>query len=245
MHKPSSRRHTTAFIFSLMLILSVPSLAADKAPMLSPLTEDLAIQAPNMNRAVLDKAISAMMCAVNHGADQADRLAVIDFSLPSTEPRLWIFDLNSRSLILEELVAHGRNSGDNVATKFSNEQGSHQSSIGLFRASESYIGRHGYSLRMDGLEPGINDRARERAIVIHGADYVNNQWIKRHGRIGRSHGCPAVSRDVADQVVDTLKDGQFVFSYYPDDHWLATSPYLNCQPKRVAAIIAPPGNTGS
>lgn len=244
MHKPTSRRLASAFVFSLMLLVSIPSLAADTAPALSPLTEDLAIQAPNMNRSVLDKAISAMRCAVNHGADQADRLAVIDFSLPSTEPRLWIFDLNSRSLILEELVAHGRNSGDNVATKFSNEQGSHQSSIGLFRASESYVGRHGYSLRMDGLEPGINDRARERAIVIHGADYVNNQWIERHGRIGRSHGCPAVSRQVADQVVDTLKDGQFIFSYYPDDHWLASSPYLNCKSERVATMIAPGVNTG-
>lgn len=245
MYQPTSRRLAAASVFSLMLILSVPSLALDKTPVLSPLTDDLAMQAPNLDRAVLDKAIAAMTCAVNHGVEQSARLAVIDFSLPSSEPRLWIFDLENRSLILEELVAHGRNSGDNVASKFSNVEGSHQSSIGLFRASESYIGRHGYSLRMDGLEPGINDRARERAIVIHGADYVNNQWIERHGRIGRSHGCPAVSQEVADQVVDNLKDGQFVFSYYPDDHWLASSPYLNCQPERVAAIVAPLGNTGS
>lgn len=245
MYQPTSRRLAAASVFSLMLLLSVPSFALDKTPVLSPLTEDLAMQAPNLDRAVLGKAIAAMTCAVNHGVEQSARLAVIDFSLPSSEPRLWIFDLENRSLILEELVAHGRNSGDNVASKFSNEEGSHQSSIGLFRASESYIGRHGYSLRMDGLEPGINDRARERAIVIHGADYVNNQWIERHGRIGRSHGCPAVNQEVADQVVDNLKDGQFVFSYYPDDHWLASSPYLNCQPERVAAIVAPLGNTGS
>jgi len=252
MHQPTSRHLTAASVLSILLVLSIPSFASDKNskstdfnPDLSPLTEDLAMQAPNLNRAVLDKAIAAMTCAVNHGVEEAARLAVIDFSLPSSEPRLWIFDLDSRSLVLEELVAHGRNSGDNVATSFSNEQGSHQSSIGLFRASESYIGRHGYSLRMDGLEPGINDRARERAIVIHGADYVNNQWIEQHGRIGRSHGCPAVNRDVANQVVDILKDGQFVFSYYPDDQWLASSPYLNCQPNRVAAIVAPLKNPGS
>ncbi|HCD03748.1 MULTISPECIES: murein L,D-transpeptidase catalytic domain family protein [unclassified Methylophaga] len=252
MHQFTSRRLTAAFVLSFLLVLSIPSHSNDNAinaigfkSVQPSLNEDLVRQAPNLNRAVLDKAIAAMTCAVNHGIDQASRLAIIDFSLPSSEPRLWIFDLDSRSLILEELVAHGRNSGDNVASKFSNVEGSHKSSIGLFRASESYIGRHGYSLRMDGLEPGINDRARERAIVIHGADYVNNQWIKQHGRIGRSHGCPAVSRDVADQVVDILKDGQFVFSYYPDDKWLASSPYLNCQPERVATIVAPLKNSGS
>ncbi|MCK9469889.1 MAG: murein L,D-transpeptidase catalytic domain family protein, partial [Porticoccaceae bacterium] len=156
----------------------------------------------------------------------------------SSEPRLWIFDLATQTLLLEELVAHGRNSGDNLATDFSNREGSYQSSIGLFRASESYFGRHGYSLRMDGLEPGINDFARQRAIVIHGADYVSASWVERQGRIGRSLGCPAVSRDVADQVVDTLKDGQFVFSYYPDKEWLRSSTYLNCQPERIAATVA-------
>lgn len=239
------RHLAAASVLSLMLGASLAALAKDNSlkvtqfePAISTLSQELASQAPNLNQLVLDKAIAAMTCAVNHGAEQADRLAVIDFSLPSTKPRLWIFDLQNRSLILEELVAHGRNSGGNLATRFSNKEGSHQSSIGLFRASESYIGRHGYALRMDGLEPGINDRARERAIVIHGADYVNEQWIEKHGRIGRSHGCPAVNRDVAEQVVDTLKDGQFVFSYYPDDQWLATSPYLNCQPERVEAIVA-------
>src|SRR5690606_24238524 len=152
---------------------------------------------------------------------------------------LWIFDLARKALVLEELVANGKNSGDNLATAFSNREGSHQSSIGLFRAAEAYVGRHGYSLRMDGLEPGINDKARDRAIVIHGADYVDSGWIERHGRIGRSQGCPAVRPEVADQVVDSLKDGQFVFSYYPDEEWLASSPYLNCRPEQVAGTTAP------
>jgi hypothetical protein len=154
-------------------------------------------------------------------------------------PRLWIFDLATRSLLLEELVAHGQNSGDNHATRFSNVVGSHQSSLGLFRTQETYFGRHGYSLRMDGLEPGINDRARERAIVIHAADYVDPQWVVRQGRIGRSQGCPAVRPEIAQTVIDSLKDGQFMFSYYPDPAWLADSAYLNCEPARVANIIAP------
>src|SRR5690606_17454312 len=115
--------------------------------------------------------------AVSHGADPAARLAVIDFSLPSSERRMWIFDLERREVLLTDYVAHGNKSGDNHASAFSNVIGSHQSSLGLFRAAESYQGKHGYSLRMDGLEPGVNDRARERAIVIHGADYVDPTWI--------------------------------------------------------------------
>src|SRR5690606_3296979 len=129
-------------------------------------------------------------------------------------------------------------SGDNQATRFSNVVGSHQSSIGLFRTAESYSGKHGYSLRMDGIEPGVNDRARERAIVIHPADYVNPAWIATQGRIGRSQGCPAVRPEVARMVVDSLKGGQFRFSWYPDQDWLQSSAYLNCEPARGAGILA-------
>lgn len=203
------------------------------------LTDALSSKAPELNQTVLNKALMSMQCATNNGMPNAERLAVIDFSLPSTEKRLWIFDLTNQSLVLEELVAHGNNTGDKYATDFSNIVGSHQSSIGLFRTQESYFGRHGYSLRMDGLEPGINDNARDRAIVIHAADYVDPEWIKRYGRIGRSQGCPAVRQDVVDQVVDNLKDGQFLFTYYPDQDWLQSSAFLNCQPQRVAEYIAP------
>ena len=145
-----------------------------------------------------------MQCAVNNGASQARHLAVIDYSQPSTARRLWIFDLQSKRLVLRDLVAHGQNSGENFATQFSNDEGSYQSSLGLFRTQESYKGTHGYSLRMDGLEPGINDRARDRAIVIHAASYVNPLWSERQGRIGRSQGCPAVRPQVARIVVDKL-----------------------------------------
>ncbi len=198
------------------------------------LIDALTRAAPAINRDVLGKAVDAMQCAVGNGIQPAHRLAVIDYSLPSSMPRLWIFDLRYRTLLLEDLVAHGQNSGDDFATSFSNELGSHQSSIGLFRAQESYEGRNGYSLRLDGLEPGFNDRARERAIVIHGADYVAPEWIGEQGRIGRSQGCPAVARNVARTVIDSLKDGQFVFSYYPDSDWLASSAFLNCEPRRIA-----------
>lgn len=222
--------------FSLVLLLFLSGFMAMPAHAVSALVTALANEAPTLKRAVLHKALAAMSCAVNSGMPAAERLAVIDFSRPSTEPRLWIFDLQQKSLILEELVAHGQGSGDDIATAFSNVSGSHQSSIGLFRTQESYFGQHGYSLRMDGLERGVNDLARERAIVIHGADYVTPDWIEQYGRLGRSHGCPAVSRDVADLVVDNLKDGQFLFSYYPDPEWLAASDYLNCPLAQVAQV---------
>ena len=202
------------------------------------LLSKLSHAAPELNPQALKSALSAMQCAVNNGAKQAQHLAVIDFSQPSTARRLWIFDLNRKTLVLRDLVAHGKESGENFATSFSNTEGSNQSSLGLFSTQESYVGSHGYSLRMDGLEPGINDSARDRAIVIHAANYVNPLWSERQGRIGRSQGCPAVRPQVARQVVDKLKDGQFMFAWYPDQRWLQSSAYLNCQPRQVASIVS-------
>lgn len=202
------------------------------------LYNSLAQAAPELNPLVLQSALSAMQCAVNNGASPAENLAVIDYSQPSTAHRLWIFDLHKKTLVLRDLVAHGQKSGENFATQFSNNEGSHQSSLGLFRTQESYQGANGYSLRMDGLEPGFNDSARDRAIVIHPASYVNPLWSQTQGRIGRSQGCPAVRPQIARTVVDKLKDGQFMFAWYPDQKWLQSSAYLNCKPRLVASIVS-------
>lgn len=218
----------------LSLVMGSSFAQADET---KPLLRALSQAAPALNSHVLEHALGAMQCAVNNGAPASDRLAVIDYSLPSTAKRLWVFDLNKRQLLLSEWVAHGRNSGENLAKQFSNVEGSYQSSIGLFRTAESYSGKHGYSLRMDGLEPGVNDRARERAIVIHAADYVSPR-VTGQGRLGRSLGCPAVRPEVAKQVVDSLKGGQFMFAWYPDQQWLNSSAYLNCKPKTVAPLVA-------
>lgn len=227
------------------LCLFASPLLASAAATDQPLLQRLSQAAPGLNREALRHAVAAMQCAVNNGAAPAQRLAVIDYSLPSTARRLWIFDLKRERLLLRDFVAHGRQSGENLATRFSNRDGSHQSSLGLFRTAESYRGKHGYSLRMDGLEPGVNDRARERAIVIHGADYVDPRLVRSQGRIGRSLGCPAVRPEVARLVVDQLKGGQFMFSWYPDQGWLENSAYLNCKPSRLAlqqpALRANPG----
>ncbi len=177
----------------------------------------------------MDLAVQAFQCA--QGRDELRRpiLTVIDYSLPSAVPRMWVIDMRSQRVLFHELVAHGRNSGERQATAFSNIPGSKQSSLGLFRAEETYQGRHGYSLRMSGLEYGVNDNARERAIVIHGADYVSPSFISRHGRLGRSWGCPALRREVSHRVIDTIKEGSAVFAYYPDEDWLRQSEYLRCE----------------
>lgn len=188
----------------------------------------LAEAAPAANPKMIDLALQASRCTVTRGMPPASRLAIIDYSRPSTEQRLWVFDLDNRTLLFKELVAHGRNSGENLATHFSNADESLSTSIGLYRTLSSYSGHNGYSLRMRGLEAGFNDHALERAIVIHGAAYVSAKMARQQGRIGRSWGCPAVRTAVAHRLIDTLKDGQLVFSYYPDQRWLGSSSYLNC-----------------
>ncbi len=197
--------------------------------------------APTANPEVIGLALAATECASKQGEPLSERLAVIDYSRPSTEPRLWVFDLAARKLLYHELVAHGRNTGENLATKFSNTPESHQTSLGLFRTLHTYAGRNGYSLRMEGLEPGINDHALARALVIHGAAYVSQVFARQQGRIGRSFGCPAVRTAIARPLIDTLKDGQYVFSYYPDARWLSASPYFRCDKGQVltAALNAP------
>lgn len=194
--------------------------------------------APSADPQVLSMALQARQCAVskNRVSPGASKLAVIDYSRPSSQKRLWVFDLAQRRLLFDEYVAHGEGSGDNMAHAFSNTDNSHQSSLGLFTTAETYYGANGYSMRMDGLEPGVNDNARPRAIVMHGADYVNPLLINTQGRIGRSWGCPAVARNVSQQMIDTLKNGNLVFAFYPDQNWIRNSNYLDCGGAAIADL---------
>lgn len=207
------------------------------------LLQQLRKEAPDASARVLALALEARDCAAATGATPpSPRLAVIDYSKPSTEPRLWVFDLQSGPrLLYTEHVAHGRGSGGDRASSFSNVEGSHQSSLGLFLTAETYQGGNGYSLRLDGLESGVNDRARERYIVMHGAWYVDPELAERQGRLGRSFGCPAVRDEVAEEVIDTLRDGQLLFAYYPDPEWLSSSPFLGCG----ANVVARNGGAGT
>jgi hypothetical protein len=185
--------------------------------------------APGISTDVLQMAVGAVSCAVKSGDIETPRtLTVIDYSLPSTTPRLWVFDVPTGRMLFHELVAHGKNTGENMATSFSDAMNSRQSSLGLFVARDTYVGSNGYSLRLDGLEPGFNSHALERAIVMHGAPYVDASLAKQQGRIGRSWGCPALRQAIAHDVIDTVRGGGVIFSYYPDDKWLSASRFLNC-----------------
>jgi hypothetical protein len=176
---------------------------------------------------VLGLALDATACAIRAGTVVSPRtLTVIDYSRPSTDERLWVFDLRSKTLLFEELVSHGQGSGANLATAFSNVPNSHQSSLGLFVTGRTYVGENGYSLRLDGLDRGFNDRARERAIVMHGAPYVNAALAAAQGRLGRSWGCPAVRPEIARELIDTVKGGNLLFAYSPDEHFLRASRFL-------------------
>ncbi len=185
--------------------------------------------APGLDPAVLALALKARSCASRDGASPSTVLSVIDFRLPSSEPRLWVIDTAAGRTLHHERVSHGRTTGELEATAFSNVPGSNASSIGLYRTAEVYTGRHGRSLRLDGLDPGWNDRARDRAIVVHGAEYCTLEHVARWGRLGRSQGCPALDPAVSDAVIDTIRDGTLLFAYYPDADWLSASPWLNCE----------------
>lgn len=188
------------------------------------LAHALSLVAPSANPKVLALASQALRCVQRTTSTQI--LSVIDYSQPSTVPRLWVFDVAKRQLLFHEWVAHGRNSGDNRATSFSNVPGSLKSSLGTFVTEGTYSGHNGYSLRLKGVDGVFNDNAESRAIVIHGAAYVNPTLAHTQGRIGRSFGCPAVRPAVARKLIDTIRDHSVVFAYYPDRQWLQESRLL-------------------
>lgn len=238
-----------SLLLSAALVLTAvaaPARADNAGGRGTPLLAQLQRLAPEADPQVLALALESAECASASGTIPAPRrLAVIDYSRPSTERRLWVFDLSAPRVLYSEYVAHGRASGENLPTAFSNLDSSHQSSLGLFSTAEVYTGHNGVSMRMDGLEPGFNDRARDRAIVMHGATYVDPQMAQRQGRLGRSYGCPAVRPAVAEAMIDALKGGQLVFAYYPDQQWLTQSKFFRCRAKYAAGGTAPPATSGS
>lgn len=184
--------------------------------------------AQDLNPNVLKLALNAYECARLSGVTQQDTLTIIDYSKPSTEKRLWVIDLASKKTLYHSLVAHGKGSGNLQATRFSNKPDTHASSIGLYLTGTVYKGRHGISLRLNGLDEGFNDQAAARAIVVHGAPYVNDAIAEKNGRLGLSWGCPAVPKQLAAPLINTIKNGTLVFAYYPDHQWLKKSKYMNC-----------------
>ncbi|MEK6451931.1 MULTISPECIES: murein L,D-transpeptidase catalytic domain family protein [unclassified Myroides] len=173
--------------------------------------------APSQN--VFTKALKGYYKLAESGKIQNEKLTIVDFSLSSSIPRLWVIDLKENAVVLQSYVAHGKKTGDEFATTFSNRENSHMSSLGFYTTGETYSGRNGFSLRLDGLESGINDNARKRAIVIHGADYASRKLIDAQGRLGRSYGCPAVPQEVNKELIELIKDKSCLFIYYPSNDY--------------------------
>jgi hypothetical protein len=154
-------------------------------------------------------------------------ITLIDFNKPSDSKRLFIIDINSGTVIQSALVAHGKGSGDVIATSFSNMPGSNMSSLGFYLTENTYIGKNGYSLVLKGLDLGINDMAESRSIVIHGANYVSEEYVRQTGHLGRSQGCPALSMDEYQEVIDLIKDGSCLFIYHDEQDYASRSVVLN------------------
>lgn len=185
----------------------------------------LSAKAPKLNKNVLKLALTAYQKAFSQGEVKKPILTVIDYSLPSSKERMWVFDLNRERLLYNTYVAHGKNSGMTIPNHFSNKQSSKESSLGTYVTRNTYYGSKGLALKLEGLEKGFNDNAFARSVVIHGAWYVEPGFIKNAGRAGRSWGCPAVAKTLAKPIINTLKDGTVVFAYYPDKYYLSHSGY--------------------
>jgi hypothetical protein len=191
-----------------------------------PQTEFEALQklAPALSPQALEAALVSLTRLGAAGVPvRKDVLAVIDYTKPSCQRRFWVFDLVHNRVLFEELAAHGKNSGDSLAVRFSNAPNSLMSSLGAFLTGDSYIGKHGLALRLQGLEKGINDNLMARDVVIHGAAYVSEAIARAQGRIGRSWGCPAVRQEISRALIESLRGGALVLAYYPDRSWLQTS----------------------
>jgi hypothetical protein len=178
---------------------------------------------------VFEKAYKGYINLRNAGRLNTNKqiLTICDLSKSSNTYRLWIIDLGSREVLVNDYVAHGQGSGEEFATAFSNRENSHQTSLGFYVTGETYIGEHGTSLRLHGMDKGFNDAAYDRAIVVHGAAYVSKSFVDGQQRLGRSWGCPAVSNKIAGKVISTIKDGTCLFVYAPQKKYLHTAYWLN------------------
>jgi len=173
------------------------------------------------------EALKGFYLLKERGIIQKDILTLVDFSLSSNVKRLWVIDLTTNTILYNSLVAHGRNTGEEFATSFSNDASSFKSSLGFYVTGEIYQGKHGKSLKLDGLEKGVNDKARERGVVMHAADYVSNAFIKNNKRLGRSQGCPAIPVELTKDIINTIKNKSCLFIYHPSRNYIDVSKLLS------------------
>jgi hypothetical protein len=210
---------------STEIIPKMPSISYVVSQNSRTMLQHLSAKAPRLNKKVLQLALAAYHKASFKGAVRKPILTVIDYSLPSSKARMWVFDLRKEALLYNTYVAHGRNSGADIPHHFSNQLSSKETSLGTFVTRDTYYGSKGLALNLQGLERGINDNAYSRRVVIHGAWYVEPTFIQKAGRAGRSWGCPAVSQTLARPLINFIKGGSVVFAYYPDKYYISHSRY--------------------
>lgn len=185
-------------------------------------------QAPTLNYTALEYAFTALQCATQFDIEHNNILTIIDYSLPASEKRLWVFDLAEKRLLFNTYVSHGLKTGSHISNAFSNRNNSKASSVGLYKTLDTYYGREGVSLRLKGLEPGFNDNAENRALVMHGGWYVNEPFIQNYGRPGRSWGCPSLPQGLTKPILEKIKRNSLLLVYYPEQNWLLQSQFLHC-----------------
>jgi hypothetical protein len=237
-----------------LLLLSVCSINAGSIPSVSEKPESIAVVGTGgftNNAQVFEDSLHSLYTAINleqydlpfeafryamigyYSFEGQNRLnnsglvSIIDFTKPSTAKRFFTIDIKKQKVVFHTLVSHGRNTGENFAKAFSNTPHSNQSSLGFYITGETYVGSKGYSLKLDGMDQGYNDKIRERAVVMHDADYVSEGWIKKYGRLGRSQGCPALPKAISRKVIDTIKNKSLIFAYYNDQQFLSSSKNLD------------------
>ncbi len=198
--------------------------------------EKLGNETPKPDYLVFKKAITGFFTLKSQNKIKNNLLTIIDFSLSANIERMWIIDVNDMKVIHHNLVSHGQKSGMLYAESFSNTPSSHQSSLGFYLTGEIYYGKHGMSMFLDGLEPGINDKARERAIVMHSADYVSPDFINQYGRLGRSHGCPAIPQEGHKKIIALLSGCSCLYIHHPDPEYHKKT-NLQVQDKALAGML--------
>jgi len=222
-----SRNSVILFTFLLLTSFGTysPKVVSNKVPFekLSSVFAELQLSKLGLSERVFNCAVSGWKKLAIGDKIQSNIITICDFSQSANAKRLYIIDLEEKKLLFNSLVAHGRNTGEEFAQSFSNEPSSYKSSLGFYVTQSVYQGKHGFSLKLEGVEKGINHNALERAIVMHGADYVSDNFIAENGRLGRSLGCPSVPVELATPIIETIKDGSCLFIYYPDKKYLNSS----------------------
>ncbi|HNA01033.1 MAG TPA: murein L,D-transpeptidase catalytic domain family protein [Ferruginibacter sp.] len=237
-------RHALAVLLTFLLLshsspTHIPEAVSKPAPkptMVFPvmatgaaaLYEAWSLESAGLSREAFEKAYAGYTQFKERSMLKVTRLlTIVDYSLSSAKKRLFVLDMDAGKMVFNTLVAHGRNSGVEMARQFSNAGESHKTSLGFYITLNTYQGGNGYSLKLKGCEPGINDNALNRAIVMHGADYVSEDFIRRNGFLGRSHGCPAVPQKLNKKIIDQIKGGSCMFLYYPAADYIKRSKILN------------------